>query len=174
MMAERTRSHWGWGWADAFPDRAARAKTGQMVSMLLGGAALEPREPAPIEEAMASVAAPRVEVPGGSPLSRFVTAAPEERLRHTYGRGYGDLVRGFAGRFEAAPDLVAHPEDEDAIWALLDFAAAKKLAVVPWGGGTSVVRGTEPELAPGQRGAVSLDLSRLGRVLEVDEVSRAA
>ncbi|HUS64706.1 MAG TPA: FAD-binding oxidoreductase, partial [Kofleriaceae bacterium] len=42
------------------------------------------------------------------------------------------------------------------------------------GGGTSVVRGTEPELGPGQRGAVSLDLSRLGRVLEVDDVSRAA
>src|SRR5688500_14312479 len=104
-MGDRERSFWGWGWADAFPDRASRVKTGQMVSALRGGGALEPCEPAREEDVV--LAAPRVEVPAA--LSGFVTAAAADRVRHTYGRGYPDLVRGFAGRFEPAPDLVAYP-----------------------------------------------------------------
>ena len=45
---------------------------------------------------------------------------------------------------------------------------------IPYGGGTSVVGGVEPRVGEGYAGAVSLDLSALDRVLEVDPVSRAA
>ena len=48
------------------------------------------------------------------------------------------------------------------------------MAIVPFGGGSSVVGGVEPDVGDAYRAAVSLDLARLGRVLEVDEVSRAA
>ena len=168
----RERSFWGWGWADAFPDQAARRATGQMVAALLGGGALELTDPAREEDAVASVPAPRIAVPAA--LAQVVTDAPAVRLRHTYGRSYPDLVRGFAGRFEAAPDLVAHPPDEDAIWAVLDFCAARRLAVIPFGGGTSVVGGVEPAVGDRFAGTLSLDLGRQGRVLEVDPVSRAA
>ncbi|MGH3647308.1 MAG: FAD-binding oxidoreductase, partial [Micromonosporaceae bacterium] len=57
---------------------------------------------------------------------------------------------------------------------LLDWAADADVAVVPYGGGSSVVGGVECR-DPGDRaGVVSLDLTRLDRVLEVDPVSRAA
>jgi len=167
----RERSFWGWGWADRFPDQAARRATAQMVSALLG-APVAPRDP-PREQDV-SLREPRVQVPPA--LSSFVTAAPADRLRHTYGRSYRDLVRGFSGRFDPAPDLVAYPPDEEAVWALLDLCAARRLAAVPFGGGTSVVGGVEPSPRDlGDRaGVVSLDLGRLDRVLEVEPRSRAA
>jgi alkyldihydroxyacetonephosphate synthase len=169
-VSGRERSFWGWGWTDSFPDAAARRATGDLVSVLLGGARLELRDPPRLEEV--SLPPGRAAVP--SQLAGFVSNAREERVRHTYGRAYRDLARGFAGRFEPAPDLVAHPPDEDAIWALLDFCAARRLAFIPYGGGTSVVGGVEADVGDRFAGAVSVDLGRLGRVLEVDPVSRAA
>jgi alkyldihydroxyacetonephosphate synthase len=169
-MSQRERSFWGWGWADAFPDAGARRATGDLVSAVLGGARLELREPP--RPGDIRLAPPRAGVP--SQLAGFVTDALPDRVRHTYGRSYRDLARGFAGRFEPAPDLVAYPPDEDAIWALFDFCAARRLALVPFGGGTSVVSGVEADVGERFAGAVSVDLGRLGRVLELDPVSRAA
>ncbi|HEY8143351.1 MAG TPA: FAD-binding oxidoreductase, partial [Kofleriaceae bacterium] len=171
-MAARERSFWGWGWADAFPDEAGRRATGQMVAALLGGGTLALGAPPREEDAVRSLAASRVAVPAA--LAEVVTDAPAARLRHTYGKAYPDLARGFAGRFEPAPDLVAFPRDEEAIWAVLDFCAARRLAVIPFGGGTSVVGGVEPTVGERHAGALSLDLGRLNRVVEVDPVSRAA
>ncbi|HET7590742.1 MAG TPA: FAD-binding oxidoreductase [Solirubrobacterales bacterium] len=95
-----------------------------------------------------------------------------ERVSHALGKAYRDVVRGFYGRFENPPDLVAFPHDESEIEAVLSWAEAEGAAVVPFGGGTSVVGGIEPRL--GERPAVSLDLRRLDRVLEVDPESLAA
>lgn len=70
-----------------------------------------------------------------------------------------------------APDLVLRPRREQDVVDALDWASSAGVAVVPFGGGTSVVGGVEPRFdAP----AISLDLTRLDRVLEVDPVSRAA
>ena len=82
------------------------------------------------------------------------------------------MVRGFRGEFENPPDLVAFPRDEAEIGAALEWCEAEGAAVVPFGGGTSVVGGVEPRL--GDRPVVSLDLRRLDRVLEVDAESLAA
>jgi alkyldihydroxyacetonephosphate synthase len=166
----RARSRWGWGWADRFPPESARRATGDLVSALLGGARLELREPAAADTI--ELPPSRVAVP--AQLASFVSADPVERARHAYGRSYRDLVRGFAGRYDASPDLVATPPDEDAIWALFDFCSASRLAFIPFGGGTSVVSGVEAEVGDRLAGAVSVDLARFGRVLEVDSTSRAA
>jgi alkyldihydroxyacetonephosphate synthase len=88
------------------------------------------------------------------------------------GKAYRDVVRGFYGRFENPPDLVALPKDESEIEAVLGWAEAEGAAVVPFGGGTSVCGGVEPRV--GERAVVSLDLRRLDRVLEVDPTSLAA
>ncbi len=69
---------------------------------------------------------------------------------------------------------MAYPTNEADIARLLDWAAAERVAIVPFGGGSSVVGGVEPDVGDSYRAAVSLDLARLGRVLDVDEVSRAA
>ena len=81
-------------------------------------------------------------------------------------------MRGFRGEFENPPDLVAMPRDESEIETVLSWAEAEGAAVIPFGGGTSVVGGVEARL--GERPVVSLDLRRLDRVLEVDPDSLAA
>jgi alkyldihydroxyacetonephosphate synthase len=95
-----------------------------------------------------------------------------ERVAHALGKAYRDVVRGFYGKFENPPDLVAFPRDESEIEAVLSWAEAEGAVVIPFGGGTSVVGGVEPRL--GERPVVSLDLRRLDRVLEVDPQSLAA
>jgi alkyldihydroxyacetonephosphate synthase len=95
-----------------------------------------------------------------------------ERVSHALGKAYRDVVRGFYGKFDNPPDLVAFPRDESEIEAVLSWAEVEGAAVIPFGGGTSVVGGVEARL--GERPVVSMDLRRLDRVLEVDPQSLAA
>jgi alkyldihydroxyacetonephosphate synthase len=95
-----------------------------------------------------------------------------ERVSHALGKSYRDVVQGFHGRFPNPPDLVAFPRDESEIETVLSWAEAEGAAVIPFGGGTSVVGGIEPRL--GERPVVTMDLRRLDRVLEVDAESLAA
>src|SRR5689334_3696435 len=101
----RVRSHWGWGWANKFPDGAGRRAMGETVRALLGAGELRCDEPVPIEQA--EVRRARVEVPGR--LASIATDERNVRVTHTYGRAYRDLVRGFGGDFRAVPDVVATP-----------------------------------------------------------------
>ncbi|GMV43567.1 MAG: alkyldihydroxyacetonephosphate synthase [Myxococcales bacterium] len=165
----RQRSHWGWGWEDRFPDAATREALGKVVAALLGIPAPTPEEPVPLGEA--DVRAPTLTTPAD--LAAFCTDDRAVRARHTYGRAYRDLVRGFRGDFRGAPDLVALPRTEDDVAAVLGWASAAGVAVVPWGGGTSVVGGVEC-MSADHAGVITLDLTRLDRVMEVDEVSLAA
>ena len=116
--------------------------------------------------------APRLSIP--SSLSPILTDDRHERASHAYGKAYRDVVRAFRGRIDNPPDLVAHPADEDELAAVLDWCADAGAAAIPFGGGTSVVAGVEPRIGDAYAGAVSIDLRRLGRVLEVDTASRAA
>ncbi len=171
MTIARARNFWGWGWADKFPRDDERKTLGQMTAAFLGsGASFEVKAPPRLEDLR--LPQPRVAVPDR--LAAFASAAPAERATHTYGKGFRDLVRGFAGDFSPAPDCVARPRSEDEIEAVLEWCASQKVACIPFGGGTSVVGGVEAAVGNGYRGAVSLDLGALGRVLEVDAVSRAA
>jgi alkyldihydroxyacetonephosphate synthase len=115
---------------------------------------------------------PRVEPPPS--LSHLFRSAPYERVSHALGRAYRDVVRGFRGRISDPPDLVAHPGDERDTEAVLAWCSEERLAAIPYGGGTSVVGGVEPRVGDAYAGAVTIDLGQLDRVLEVDEVSRAA
>ena len=86
----------------------------------------------------------------------------EDRLRHASGRGYVDLARMRGGSLEAAPDAVVLPADAEALRRVLDVCAAEGIAVVPFGGGTSVVGGVEPLRGAHQR-LISLDLAAPAR-----------
>jgi alkyldihydroxyacetonephosphate synthase len=97
-----------------------------------------------------------------------------ERMRHAYGRSYLDTVRAFRGNFENVPDMVVHPRSESDIERALEWATSANAAVIPYGGGTSVCGGVEPAVPASFDGVLSLDLSQMNRVLEVDDVSRAA
>ena len=105
-------------------------------------------------------------------LGDLFSAGRYERVSHALGKSYRDVVRGFRGEFENPPDLVAFPRDESEIETVLSWAEAEGAAVIPFGGGTSVVGGVEARL--GDRPVVTMDLRRLDRVLEVDPESLAA
>ena len=107
-------------------------------------------------------------------LSGFASADKAERLRHTYGKSFPDYARIFERDFTNAPDLVAYPGSEADIEAVFDWAIGANVAVIPFGGGTSVCGGVEPNVPARYSGTLSLDLTRLDKVLEIDKTSRAA
>jgi alkyldihydroxyacetonephosphate synthase len=83
-------------------------------------------------------------------------------------------VRGFRGRFDHPPDVVAFPSDEAEVERVLEWCGDTGAAAIPFGGGTSVVGGVEAAVGGRYEGAVAIDLKRLDRVVEVDAISRAA
>lgn len=116
---------------------------------------------------------PRIEAPGS--LTHLARDDPYERTLHSQGRSYRDVVRGMRGRFDHPVDLVVYPETEGDVTATLDWCSGAGVACIPFGGGSSVVGGVEPVgLRDRFAGVVSLDLTRLDRVLEVERTSRAA
>lgn len=96
------------------------------------------------------------------------------RLRRARGRSTPDLLRLRAGDATSAPGAVVRPADHDEVAAVLAWATRTGVAVVPFGGGTSVVGGLEVGAGSSPRGVVSLDLVRLDRLVDVDPVSRTA
>jgi alkyldihydroxyacetonephosphate synthase len=96
----------------------------------------------------------------------------EDRVRHATGRGYVDLARLRAGSLSAAPDAVLLPCTPEEVQRVLRVCAEENVAVVPFGGGTSVVGGVEPLRGAHER-LISLDLVRL-REVEVDARSLTA
>ncbi len=161
----RARSWWGWGWADAaLSDAECRS-----YGALLPGTAADPITPPQV----ASLELPPSRIDPPASLASSFTAAPEARASHTYGKAYRDVVRALRGEMTTVPDLVATPRDEAEIISVLDWASDSGIAVVPYGGGSSVVGGVScpRDDAPG---VVSLDLVHLDRVLDLDTTSRAA
>src|SRR5271167_523366 len=160
---------YGWGFENTDLTEPERDHLFRFVADRLD---VEPRLAPPPREADIALSAPRV-APSAT-LASVLTQEPYERLLHTYGKSYPETVRAFARDFANAPDLVALPGSEADVAAVLDWASGAKVAVIPFGGGSSVVGGVEPAVGGGYVGAVSLDLRRLDRVLEVDATSRAA
>lgn len=168
-MAAR-RKFYGWG----TEDQIVGEEEAVFLARLFGqkfGAALKPPHAAP-KVSDFELPAPRVEVRGA--FSRLCTSDSHERLVHTYGKSFPDYVRMFQRQVPCPPDVVAYPESEADVAAVLEWAAGARVAVVPFGGGSSVCGGVECDVGDAYAGVVSLDMTRMGRVLEIDRASRAA
>ena len=81
---------------------------------------------------------------GRLPIRSRVSADPADRLAHAAGESLPDWIARRAGRPVIVPDAIAHPNDPDEVRSLLAYAAANGAAVIPRGGGTSVVGGVTP------------------------------
>jgi alkyldihydroxyacetonephosphate synthase len=166
-VTERRLKHWGWGYEDQAPTATQLREAAAGIRERFGfGGEVEKAVPLSAVE----LRKPRLKRPSG--FGDLYQDGAYDRASHALGKAYRDVVRGFRGEFENPPDLVAYPRERSEIEAVLAWAEAEGAAVIPFGGGTSVVGGVEPRL--GDRPAVSLDLKRLDRVTEVDPVSLAA
>lgn len=93
-----------------------------------------------------------------------------DRIQCCAGRGYLDLVRLRSGRVHRAPDAVLLPANGDELRDALSVCREHSIAVVPFGGGTSVVGGVEP-IKGEHRAVIALDLRRIADVLHFDRAS---
>jgi alkyldihydroxyacetonephosphate synthase len=164
----RRLKHWGWGYEDEQPSGEEQRAAAQFLTERLGFGHTEPEAPAPLPE----LPRPRLKAPDA--LAEICFVDDYERVLHSYGRSYRDVVRAFRGRFDHPPDVVVRPRDEREVQKVLDWALSAGAAVIPFGGGTSVAGGVEPRVGEDYAGVVTIDCKALDRVLEVDPVSQAA
>lgn len=159
-------------WGADQPDLPRSARS--LLKDALGS--LTAQHPVPIEQA--NVPASRL---SDEVKTQFVAALGADgvadddasRARHAGGQAYADLIRRRRGDAADAPDAVLLPASAEPIAEVLRICSAARVAVVPWGGGTSVVGGLAS--LRGDCGAVvALDLSRLDRLISVDRVSLTA
>ena len=165
---------WGWGEGGhelALPD--------PVLALLRDELEVDPAaRHEPVELEAVRLPEPRLEASVRERLAQAVGAEQlrddrEARVAHAAGRSYPDLVRLRSGDAVSAPDAVVFPGSADQVRAVLAACADERVAVVPFGGGTSVVGGVEP-MSDGFSGAISLDLRRLDRVVAVDGTSLTA
>lgn len=152
------------GWGDTGIRRSVPAGGLDFIAKRAGTSA--PPRDASLEEALRDVPESRLtDLPGAD-------TSPEKRLRHARGQSFPDWLAMRRGRMGPFPDAVAAPRSHDQVVDLIAAAARRGIVVVPYGGGTSVVGHLS---APaGRRPVLSLDLSLLARLIDLDETSRLA
>jgi alkyldihydroxyacetonephosphate synthase len=162
---------WGWGEESQPPSLPAHALGFLRENIGLGSS---PRAP---------VALSRVAIPpcvlGDTVLGELRTIAGthgvsvghRDRVEHAAGKGYPDLVLLREGRPDGAPDAVVRPSSHAQVRALLELCGRRSVAVVPFGGGTSVVGGIAP-VRGAHSGVISLDMARMRSVVSLDRDSR--
>jgi alkyldihydroxyacetonephosphate synthase len=165
---------WGWGedgHAVPLPDAAAT-----LLREELGADPEARRSPVPFEQVTlpdSALPAPARERLAAAVGAEHVRDGREERVAHAVGRSYPDLVRIRSGDASSAPDAIVLPGSAEQVAAVLAACAEQRVAVTPFGGGTSVVGGVEP-VREGMSACISLDLSRLATTVEVDRTSLTA
>jgi alkyldihydroxyacetonephosphate synthase len=168
-MAPRKLKFWGWGYEDGLSPQVQKHVEFTMAERF-GVNQWEKTPPPTIEEIQLQPS--RLSLPQS--LQHLCSVDPFERLSHTYGKSYRDVVRAFRRDFSNAPDIVAFPRTEGDLINLLEWCDGINAAAIIYGGGTSVVGGVEASIGDHYSGAVSIDLKYLNQVLEVDDISRAA
>jgi alkyldihydroxyacetonephosphate synthase len=161
-----------WGWGDPAHPSVLPAHA---LDWLRENVGLAERPRPPVALANVRLPAANVSQQALSALRKVVGAehvrdGHTERVLHAAGKGYPDLVRLRAGEPEGAPDAVLYPAGHEQLRVLLELCARHSLAVVPFGGGTSVVGGVAP-LRGEHDGVLALDMSRMADIVALDEES---
>jgi alkyldihydroxyacetonephosphate synthase len=172
-VAEASPAMRWWGWGDPAHSPALPPHALEFLRETVG---LAPRPHPPVALGRVQLSPSTLSEPASAALHEIVGAEGvrddhAERVLHAAGKGYPDLVRLRAGAPEGAPDAVVRPVDREQLRAVLDRCAQHSVAVVPWGGGTSVVGGVAP-LRGDNAAVIALDMGSMARVLELDRISR--
>ena len=172
--AWRTELSWS-GWGD--PAQATELPEG-MSELLRTGLGVTTPTPVPASISSLELSPIRLAPDTAEALVSIVGADHgrfdhETRARHALGRSLFDLLALRSVRTIEAPDVILFPGSHDEVQAVLALCSEQRVAVVPFGGGTSVVGGLSPE-AGAFEGLVALDLRRLDQLVALDRESRTA
>ncbi|KLO33433.1 FAD-binding oxidoreductase [Mycobacterium haemophilum] len=161
------RSWWGWGTVEeALSEQEARDLAARVAALLPGHDVTDHRPPDPNALGFAT---PRITPPAS--LAKLCSTDPVDRAGHARGKAFRDVARNLQGRLDHVPDLIARPRSEQDVIDVLDWCAREGISAIPYGGGSSVVGGVEPRF---DDPALTMDVTEMSAVLEIDKVSRAA
>ena len=177
MSIDHSNIRWnGWGWTAHKDQLAEQDGVWTWLAAELGMPALLATPARPLESI--AVAPSRLNT---AERQRLVDILGAERVRddtyerafHARGRSYHDLIQLRAGDLAAVPDAVLYPRATEEVQAVLAMAAETGIAIVPYGGGTSVVGGVSA--AQGRfKSVLTLDMSVMDRIVDIDPQSMTA
>ena len=162
-MPQARLKHFGWGREGEGMTQDEEAFALKVYRERFGVSEFETLPVLPLDQLR--LRAPRLSPP--SAISAFCSAEHYDRAAHSFGKSYPDTVRGMLNDYSTAPDVVAYPRTEQEIADVMDWAGGARAALIPFGGGSSVVGGVTADQAR-HRPAVSLDLRAMDKVLEFD------
>jgi len=169
-MKQGKRNFWGWGLIDESLPQDYVNGFKKMVQLAFGLNSLV-EIPAPQLEEL-SLRSSRFSLP--SELKSFCTNETYDRANHTYGKSFRDMARAIHRIFDNPPDYVAYPSTEKELSLLMNFCSENEIALIPYGGGSSVVGGVEPPRENHYKGSISCDMKNFDKIIRINEKSRTA
>jgi len=161
---------WGWGYADDKLSDEENLLIEGIVNTLIPEGTIE-LTPPQIDEFELPISRlkslPNV-------LNEIISTTVYDRLVHCYGKSYPDMARMYLRQVPNAPDGVAFPRNEQDITAIYDYAARNNVAVIPFGGGTSVCGGVEADVGQHYQATLTVDMENFNQILEVDQTGLRA
>ena len=166
----RVRKFWGWGYADELLSDEEEKKIDKRIASTFSLDEVDRIKIPEVDEI--EIQKPKIKSPKN--LMSLFTDEKMERLNHSYGKSFPDSARSLLGEFDSPPDLVCFPKSEGDITNILDWASSNDVAVIPYGGGSSVCGGVETNVGDDYKGVVSLDMKNLNSIIDIDKESRTA
>ena len=166
----RKRKFWGWGYEDEILSDDEENNIDKRIASTFNLESVERIALPRIEDI--DLPKPQINLPKS--LEKFFSDDKLERLNHSYGKSFPDSARSVLGLFPNPPDFVAFPSSEDHIYNILDWASSNDIAVIPYGGGSSVCGGVETYVGDDFKGVISLDMKNLNNIIDIDKDSRTA
>ena len=166
----RLRKFWGWGYDDELLSSEEENNIDQRIAKTFQLDHVERIEIPKISDI--DINQPLFSTP--SSLKKILSDDKLERLNHAYGKSFPDSARSILGDFSSPPDYVAFPDTQNEITSILDWASENNVAVIPYGGGSSVCGGVETNVGSDYAGVISLDMKNINSILEIDKTSRTA
>eukprot|EP01084_Bolivina_argentea_P269859 458748_1 len=163
-----------WGWGEKIPPKLSSAVE-TSSSRFHRTFNIDPKKdlfPIPSLDNI-SLQSPRFKIDTNSKLKDIIISSnKKDRIQHTYGRSSKDYIRMIMEDYSIAPDYVAFPKTNKQIELILNYCTNNNIAVVTYGGGTSVVGGVETNLYFAYNGVISIDLTTMNKIIIVNEMDQ--
>jgi alkyldihydroxyacetonephosphate synthase len=166
----KERKFWGWGYEDELLSEEEENNIDKRIAETFQLDSVERIDIPKAEQ----IELPKSRINPPKSLGSIFSKNQLERLNHSYGKSFPDSARSILGLFPSPPDLIAYPNSEQEITEILDWASSNDIAVIPYGGGSSVCGGVETDVGGDYAGVISLDMKNLNQIIEIDKDSRTA